>query len=186
MKDKDKWNQKYKERMKKYEETSPNNRLINLTSYLKGGDALDLACGLGRNSLFLAQLSYQVQAFDISDVAVNYLREIAAKQNLPITAQAYDLTKLEDLGLENNVFDLVIITYYLDRQLFSKVKTIVKEKGYFFMETFYESPQNEKLNISNQFKLQPQELLHEFREWKILYFEEYEFEGRQTIFCQRP
>ena len=54
------------------------------------------------------------------------------------------------------------------------------------METYYQSPQNEIQRLSNQYKLQPKELLAEFGDWNVLSFEENELEGRQTIFCQKP
>ncbi|WHY84080.1 methyltransferase domain-containing protein [Neobacillus novalis] len=180
-----KWNNKYKERINQREEPVPNVRLKNLSSYLTGGPALDLACGLGGNSLFLARLNFQVQAIDISDVAINYLQELAAKKKLAIYAQLSDLTEITSLNLPKNSFNLVVITNYLDRSLFPLVKSIIKEDGYFFMETFYMSPKHENQGVSNQYKLQPGELLAEFGDWKILFYEENEQEGRQTIFCQK-
>ena len=39
-----------------------------------GGRALDVACGDGRNALYLAQLGYMVDAIDVSDVAIDALR----------------------------------------------------------------------------------------------------------------
>jgi tellurite methyltransferase len=52
MDSKSKWNLKYEERLIQNEEPTPNKRF-----------ALDLACGLGGNSLFLAQLNYKVIIF---------------------------------------------------------------------------------------------------------------------------
>ncbi|MFF2445478.1 class I SAM-dependent methyltransferase [Neobacillus sp. NPDC058068] len=180
-----KWNQKHKERINQLEEPAPNARLENLSSYLPGGQAVDLACGLGGNSLFLARLNFQVRAIDISDVAVNYLKEIAVKQKLAIYPQLCDLTEITNLNLQKNSISLVVITNYLDRSLFPLVKSIIKENGYFFMETFYMSPKHENQGVSNQYKLQSGELLAEFAEWNVLFYEENEQEGRQTIFCRK-
>jgi 2-polyprenyl-3-methyl-5-hydroxy-6-metoxy-1,4-benzoquinol methylase len=130
-------------------------------------------------------MNYQVQAMDISDVAINYIQELATNYKLKIHPRIYDLTKWKDLNWQNSSFNLVVITYYLDRSLFPIVKSMIKENGYFFMETFYQSPQTENLGVSNQYKLQPQELLVEFGDWTVHFFEEYEQEGRQMIFCQK-
>lgn len=184
MDSKKKWNGKYKERLMKSEDPFPNVRLQELSTYLNGGTALDLACGLGGNSIFLANLGYQVEAVDISDVALEYLQLQSEKKHLTIHPRMADLTDWQSHGFLENTFDLVILTYYLDRSIFPSVKSILKENGYFFMETFYLSPKNDQ-KVSDQFKLKPNELLEEFGSWKVLYYEENELEGRQTIFCRK-
>ncbi|WP_144548263.1 bifunctional 2-polyprenyl-6-hydroxyphenol methylase/3-demethylubiquinol 3-O-methyltransferase UbiG [Bacillus sp. X1(2014)] len=185
MDSKTKWNNKYKDRMIDIKEPVPNPRLENLSVYLNGGTALDLACGLGGNSLFLARMNYQVHSIDISDVAINFIRERSAQDNLKIQAQVCDLTEWSNPIMTNSTYDIVVITYYLDRSLFPIVKSVTKEGGYFFMETFNQSPRIENQGVSSQYKLLPNELLAEFSDWNVLFFEENEQEGRQTIFCQR-
>jgi ubiquinone/menaquinone biosynthesis C-methylase UbiE len=179
-----KWNEKHKEHLNQKKEPIANQRLVALSSYFSGGNALDIACGLGGNSLFLAEKNYQVEAIDISDIAINYIQEQAKKRKLEIYPQKFDLSDLNKLHWPNDSFNIAVMTYYLDRDLFPIVKRIIKENGYFYMETYYQSPQKNQ-SISNKYKLLPLELLNEFSEWKILYFEENEHEGRQTIFCQK-
>ncbi len=180
-----KWNQKYQERLKEFNHLEPNKRLIMQSSYLKGGTALDLACGLGGNSQFLAGRDYHVHAVDISDVALSFLKEDAAVKQLSIQTHLCDLSEWHTLQSMPLSFDLIIMTYYLDRMICSLVQSLVKENGYFFMETYFLSPLDENSRVSDRYKLQPQELLSVFKEWKILFFEENEMEGRQTIFCQK-
>ncbi|SEN64065.1 Tellurite resistance protein TehB [Mesobacillus persicus] len=185
MNPKSKWNIKYIDRLNTDEEISANARLMNLSAYFTGGEALDFACGLGGNSMFLARSNYQVHAKDISEVAIEYLKEQAENQQLAIFPILCDLTDVSSLQLKDCSVDLIVITYYLDRALFPIVKSIIKENGFFFMETFYRSSQTENQGVSNKFKLEPQELLTEFGDWKVLFYEENEHEGRQTIFCQK-
>lgn len=180
-----KWDSKHMERIKQLEEPAPNPRLIKLASYLSGGNALDLACGLGGNSLFLAQKDYKVQAIDISEVAITYIQEQAAKKALSIDARMADLTVLDHFSWDNQSFDMIVVTNYLDRKLYPYLKKILKKSGYFFMETYYQSPDAENQEISTQYKLMPKELLNEFGDWQILYYEENEHAGRQTIFCRK-
>jgi tellurite methyltransferase len=185
MDSKTKWNSKYLERLIQPEQPKHNPRLGNLAAGLRGGAALDLACGLGGNSLFLAELGFEVEALDISDVAVQHVQEQAAKRELPINARAADLTELNSHTFTKDSFDLIVITYYLDRALFPLVKSLVKESGHIFMETFYQSHHIENQKVSNQYKLRPKELLSEFQDWKILNYEENEKDGVQTLFCQK-
>lgn len=185
MNSKDKWNRKHQARLSDNDVPTANERLTNLVHYLKGGSALDLACGVGGNSFFLAKQNYQVRAVDISDVAIQYIKEVAAEKQLDIITQVCDLTNLEQLHLDAATFDLVTITYYLDRSLFPFVQACIRENGYFFMETFYLTPDNEDNGMPNEYKLHSQELLTAFKDWKILYYEENEQEDRQTILCQK-
>lgn len=180
-----KWNTKYTERLQSKKTLEANPRLKALTQYLSGGRALDLACGLGGNSLYLARMNYHVQAFDISDVAIESLNKQIAKENLNIETNLVDLTTLTDKSWPQESFDLVVVTYYLDRALIPIVKNILKKDGYFFMETYYQSPKKKNEQISDRFKLHPQELLSQFADWHIHFFEENEQEGRQTIFCEK-
>ena len=43
----------------------------------KAGNALDLACGLGANALYLAGLGWQVDAIDSSEVVISQLVQYA-------------------------------------------------------------------------------------------------------------
>lgn len=185
MNSKTKWNSKHKERIEQLKDPVVNPRLLNLSTYLNGGTALDIACGLGGNSLFLAHKNYQVEAIDISDVAINFIQEQARSNNLNIHPRLCDLTELKHIEWQDQTFNLVVMTYYLDRSIFPIVKSLIQQDGYFFMETFFQTPQNQNEGVSNQYKLQSNELLSEFRNWKILFFEENEQDGRQTIFCQK-
>jgi tellurite methyltransferase len=179
-----KWNRKYKERLKNLSEPEPNERLYNLAPYLIGRTAIDIASGLGGNSFFLAEQGYEVTAVDQSEVAVKFVSEQASRRHLKITALTADLTQGQN-DIFQYKFDLAVITYYLDRMLFPLVKEMVNEKGYFFMETYYKTDGGGNQPISQKYKLESNELLKEFSEWKVLFFEENEQEGRQTIFCQK-
>jgi tellurite methyltransferase len=180
----DKWNLKYQQKIDQDVEPKPNDRLMSVSSYLQGGLALDVACGLGGNSLYLAKKGYQVHAYDIADKAINFLKIQAEKDQLPIIAHLSDLSKGEGLEKADGPFELIVMTYYLERSLFPLLKSLVKKNGYFFMETYYMSLTAPDEGISERFKLKSQELLKEFAGWEILYYEEHVQESRQTLFCR--
>jgi tellurite methyltransferase len=176
-----KWNSKYKEKFKTMEIVQPNERLVSLSSYLKGGTCLDLACGLGANSLYLAKMGYKVKALDVSDVAIKYLQEQAKQEKLDITAETQNL--IYGIPLTNS-YDLIVDSYYLDRSLFSTLEQVIKPQGLFFMETFYTSHMDPRPGMKSEFKLRPNELLDSFSHWKVIHFNQNEQDGIQTILVQ--
>lgn len=68
------------------------------------GKALVLACGQGRNALFLAKENYQVHAIDRSPVAIAQARRLAEARDLEISWQVADLLQLDSLP----TLDLVV------------------------------------------------------------------------------
>lgn len=185
MQTKEKWNKKYRHRLQQSETITPNENLQRLERFLQGGTALDIACGLGRNSLYLAKQNYSVTSYDISEVAINHLCQRAEQENLPITAKVSDLANINEFTKNlTKTFDLIVNTYYLDRKLFPLIETKLKTGGYFFMETYYQSPEANK-TIANKYKLEPQELLNQFGNWEVIHFAEDAKLGIQTILCRK-
>lgn len=87
---------------------APNRFVAEQLAGLAPGRALDLACGEGRNALWLASRGWQVTAVDFSDVALDKGRERAAKSGLELDWVAADLTAYVP---EAGAFDLVVIAY---------------------------------------------------------------------------
>lgn len=182
----EKWNRKYLEKIGEAQEKEANKRLKKFAPLLDGGGAaIDIACGLGSNSFFLAGIGYKVTAVDLSDVAIKFIVEQSKRLQLDIRAYTADLTDTSNISFQAGSYDLAIITYYLDRSIFPIVKELVKTNGYIFIETFYQTGSGSRQTISDKYKLLSNELLKEFSGWCILFYEECMDEGRQTIFCQK-
>lgn len=184
--DHSKWNRKYKEKLKDNASPKPNERLITLSSYFTGGTCLDIACGLGANSMHLAKLGYFVQAIDISEVAIDFLKQMALNKNLPIKTDVINLNSANLTELSKNPYDLIVNTFFLNRDLFPSIKQSLKEHGLFFMETFYSVPNHDPNSaIKPEYKLKPNELYKTFSDWEILYFKEEPQAGYQTLLARK-
>ncbi|MBL3596611.1 methyltransferase domain-containing protein [Rhodovulum sulfidophilum] len=81
------WNRRYSETEQLFG-IEPNIHLARELSDLPPGRALDLACGEGRNSFWLAERGWQVDGIDLSDVAV----ERARAGGTPGTRRPHDLS----------------------------------------------------------------------------------------------
>ncbi|MGW2238456.1 class I SAM-dependent methyltransferase [Streptomyces sp. NPDC001759] len=83
----------------------------NLVSYVDRGlvapgRALDLGCGPGRNALYLASLGFEVDAVDLSPVAVDWARERARETGAEVRFLCGDAFALLDDGIHGR-YDLV-------------------------------------------------------------------------------
>jgi tellurite methyltransferase len=121
--------------------------------------ALDLACGGGRNSLFLAELGYEVDAWDISDVAIGILEKALGEQHnarLRVRPRTMDLETVE---LHENTYDLILDSHYLDRSLFGPMQRALRPGGLLVLRTFLQ-PSVGKYNPAHA--LEPGELRRAF------------------------
>lgn len=80
----------------------------NLVSYyerdlIRLGKAMDLGCGPGRNSIFLAKQGFDVIGYDISNVAIQWARERANESKLNVEFECKSVFEIDD----NDQFDLV-------------------------------------------------------------------------------
>lgn len=95
-----------------------------------GGRVLDLACGQGRNSLFLAERLCEVVAID-RDV-----QALAALAGVPrVTTIAADL-EAGPWPLAGQHFDAIVVANYLHRPLFPKLLDALAGDGAWLYETF--------------------------------------------------
>src|SRR3569833_949010 len=97
------------------------------------GSALDLACGLGANSILLAAHGLQTHAWDISPVAVEKLRAIAVERALPLEAEVHDV---HQQPLPPVAFDVIVVAHFLERSLAAPLINALNVVGLFFYLTF--------------------------------------------------
>ncbi|MEO8036719.1 MAG: class I SAM-dependent methyltransferase [Acidobacteriota bacterium] len=95
---------------------------------VRPGRALDLACGAGRNALFLARNGWEVTAVDGSTEAIAIASKRAGRLGLRIATSVLDLEQLP-LPFEDAACDLVCIILYLQASLFHEAKRLVRPGG---------------------------------------------------------
>ena len=137
--------------------------LVEAADLLPPGRALDLACGAGRNALYLAGLGWSVTAVDASPKAMGILRERAAAAGLHVDTHAADL-EAGAFAIAPAAYDLICDFLYLQRDLFPAIREGVRPGGAFAGEIL--------LGEDSPFRMRPGELRAEFAGWKILYYSE--------------
>jgi 2-polyprenyl-3-methyl-5-hydroxy-6-metoxy-1,4-benzoquinol methylase len=86
----------------------PNRFLVAEVDGLAPGRALDLACGAGRNAVWLAERGWQVTGVDFADVAIENARRLAAERAAEVEWVEADVVEWEP---PEGAFDLVVILY---------------------------------------------------------------------------
>lgn len=103
--DSSQWDERYRAKALVWS-AGPNQFLVQQVADLPVGRALDVACGEGRNSLWLAERGWDVVATDFSPVAIDKARIRAAELGLDIDFRVADATQPVD-----GEFDLVLLFY---------------------------------------------------------------------------
>ncbi|MEA2027848.1 MAG: methyltransferase domain-containing protein [Campylobacterota bacterium] len=163
LEDKFRWNKKY------LQNEAMSSKPIDLVKYYHllahRGVALDIACGVGRHSKFLANNEFMVDALDISEVALDNLTQIDN-----INARDVDL---DEFDIASDMYDLVICTYYLNRQIFPSIVDAMRSEAILIFETFVDHPQNTKVPSNPKYLLAQNELRDSFGELEIIYYDEW-------------
>ncbi len=175
--DKERWDKKYQNNQ------IPDKPIQLIQDYAKfssGKQALDIACGMGRHSKYLVSKSFDVDALDISSVAISQL------QGLPhLHAKEVDF---DTYALPKETYDLIVCVYFLKRSLFTQMIDALKPNGILLMETFLHDEGNERAPSNPAFLLNEGELEAAFEDrCELLHISEYEdrdYQGYKTMKTQ--
>ncbi len=138
---------------------------------LEAGNALDIACGLGQNTLFLRNLGWRVDAIDISDKAIEALSD---ERNISALR-----TDIADFPWPKEGYELIVNINFLDRSIFPNIIDALRPGGFLFFKTFtYKSAMNPK------YVLRKNELVEAFDELEIEYYRLIE-EGKRALLIAR-
>ncbi len=105
--DKSTWDRRYAEREFVWT-VEPNRFLVHEAEGLQPGRALDLACGEGRNAVWLAEHGWQVTGVDFAAVGLGKARRLASARGAEGEWIAADLLEYRP---EPRSFDLVLVLY---------------------------------------------------------------------------
>jgi tellurite methyltransferase len=147
--------------------------------------ALDVAAGSGRHSDVLAAAGYQVFAVDLNPAAIRHARARVARRAQELRAWIADLTLYP---LPRQRFDLVVVTRYLQRDLFPSLRDSLEPGGAILYETFTEVQRTLGFGpTSPEHLLKQGELREEFKDFDCLFYEEVSApEAVARIVARRP
>ena len=108
-----------------------------IKTLVPGLDALDIACGEGRNSLFLAQHGFRTTGLDISDTGLAKGRNRALASGLDVDFLRVDLDNYDITG----AYDLILNFNFLLRELIPSEVASLNPGGLLLFDTIMASEQ---------------------------------------------
>ena len=173
LQDKEKWNRKYRE--KKYP-TTPSKIVSDYSGLATGKKALDIGAGNGRNSIFLAQQGFSVDAVDISEQGLGQFA--GSHPNIHTICE-----DLDTFDIPGNRYDLIINVKFLNRRILPYIIEGLRPGGVLIFETFLEggTPASGK-SMCRDYLLRKNELLRAFLTLHIVFYSE-KTAGEDDAFC---
>jgi tellurite methyltransferase len=169
------WNKKYSERL--HISLDPDPFLVSaydeFLSSNPPGNALDVAGGVGRHAIWLAQCGWRVRLLDISEAGTKQAKENAIRTGTAasISAEIRDLNTIQDLSRDQ--YDLAVVFFFLQRELFPSLAAALKPGGFLIYKT-YTAEQKHFIGGPSHpmFLLEPNELLRAFPSLRVLHYRE--------------
>ena len=165
--DKIRWNERFAKA------PQPNKPLQTLEKYLhlaSGKYALDIACGLGRNTRYLLDRGYCVDAVDISDYALARLPKHKCLNKIE--------ADLDEYAIAHNRYNVIVNANFLMRSLYADIVDALQEGGLLFFETFIVAHDGSYAQPSNpDYLLREGELSEIFASLYVIEYREYESEN---------
>jgi len=137
----------------------PSPFLVECRGHLPPGRALDVACGLGANALYLAEEGFAVEARDWSFEGLRKLAAAAREKSRHLGAVACDVTRFP---LPRDRYDVLVCFRFLDRSLWSSMVEALRPGGALVVETFNRRYLERRPDFPKEYCLEEGELLAAF------------------------
>lgn len=181
--DRTRWDQRYRDGSYRAR-PHPTELLEQWQPELPPGRALDIACGAGRNALYLAACGYEVDAVDISPTALERARAKASERGLEVNFIEADL---DSFNPEHGGYDLVVVARYVNRKLLPRLAQALKPGGALLYEHHIRTDLEVDGPKDPEFRLAPGELRKQFAQLDLRFYREglvKDLDGRTMALAQ--
>lgn len=171
MKDKAYWNNYYEKNLSEMEK-EPSKFLVDYVDSLKKGKVLEIACGAGRNSIYLAGKGFSVDANDFSDVAISKAQNKAKAESKEVD---FKVQGLDFFLIPIQKYDsTVVIDYKCSGRLLDEIKKGLVVGGAILVEgyTYNHLKHNSGTEIEIEECYKPFELCGLLKNWNLLFYDE--------------
>lgn len=147
----------------------PSELLTEYVDWAPDGRAIDVATGTGRNALFLAERGYDVDALDVSEVAIAEAKRHAAERTVDVDWFCVDV---DEYDFPNEAYALAVVSFYHDPALVSKLVYALEPGGLLVYEHHVRTSEDVERGPSDDHRYRPNELLGVASELTVLLYRE--------------
>jgi SAM-dependent methyltransferase len=183
----EKWNRRYVEGT--HGSLAPDSLLIDaFDRYIEplfpnAGCALDIAGGMGRHAIFLAAKGWKVRLTDIAEAGIANARKNAGSFASQIEFSVEDLTRFEG---SRTSYDVIMVFFFVRREMFGELVKALNSGGLLIYKGYTREQAKFGGGPTNpDYLFGENELLHAFRELRVLHYAELVRDCGQAEFVGR-
>ena len=159
---------------KKYQINPVHSEVLEAMQTVKPGRALDLGCGQGRNSLFLAQNGFDVTAVDQNELSLEILQSIVEQEDLDMPVGLYDINSASI----SQDYDFIVSTVVLMFLQADRIPTIIQNMqehttvgGYNLIVCVMDT-EDYPCSVNFPFTFKEGELADYYKDWELVKYNE--------------
>lgn len=162
--------------IKKYQLNPTHSEVLAAMPYLKGGRALDVGCGTGRNALYLSQNGFKVDAWDVNENSLQTLRQIVQTEQINhVQVQRRDLNTDTSIAGQYDFIYCTVVMMFLEAKtippLIAQMQQATVPGGYNLIVCAMDTP-DIPAQADFPFAFQPGELRRYYQGWNMVKYNE--------------
>ncbi len=139
--------------------------LLNDKEVVKPVFGLDIGCGGGRDSVYLALNGLKMTGVDHQEKALSRAKKLSKNHSVTVNWLSCDIET--DICFPKQNQDLILVVRYLNRKLFNQIKKVLRPKGWLVFQTFSEGCELLGSPKNPNFILRSNELSEVFSDFEI-------------------
>lgn len=160
------WDERYKNGF--YDgEDEPKELLLKFWQTIPKGNVIDIAMGIGKDAMFLADRGFNVFGIEMSIEAIKIAKQRSIKNNISIIRGNAGC-----LPFKENTAKGIVVFYFLLRDFMKDIEKILQKGGVIIYETFLKRQNKIDRKRNPDFLLDNGELISYFSDFEILFYEE--------------
>ena len=162
--------------IKKYQLNPTHSEVLAAMPYLKGGRALDVGCGTGRNALYLSQNGFEVDAWDVNENSLQTLRQIVQTEQIEhVQVQRRDLNTDTSIAGQYDFIYCTVVMMFLEAKtiapLIAQMQQATVPGGYNLIVCAMDTP-DIPVQTDFPFAFKPGELRAYYEGWNMVKYNE--------------